>query len=178
METFVELKELTENPYYQAQRQKSLGVLSDDMIDAPIIDLVNNFNTLPYCFTLQSCYGHFVYNDQQDPHNFAPLPIKSSIANVEYRIAYIAFCVENSPLGIAFLEKLKQFAAVDPKNIQFCCAAWFWKKQVNSYALQVEPDKYKHQDTAILDYREALQIEKIRNRFFPRLYNLIKTAGE
>ena len=169
METFTELKELAENPHYQVQRQKSLGDLTDDMVDVPIIDLINRFNKLPYCFTLQSCYGHFVCNDQKDSHNFEPLPIKATIAKVEYRIAYIAFCIENSLLGIELFETLKQITAIDPENIQFCCAEWFWKRQVNSYALQVEPDKFKHQDTAILDYKEALHIEKIRNEFFSRL---------
>ena len=169
METFTELKELAENPHYQVQRQKSLGDLTDDMVDVPIIDLINRFNKLPYCFTLQSCYGHFVCNDQKDSHNFEPLPIKATIAKVEYRIAYIAFCIENSLLGIELFETLKQITAIDPENIQFCCAEWFWKRQVNSYALQVEPDKFKHQDTAILDYKEALHIEKIRNEFFARL---------
>jgi len=169
LETFTELKELAENPHYQVQRQKSLGDLTDDMVDVPIIDLINRFNKLPYCFTLQSCYGHFVCNDQKDSHNFEPLPIKATIAKVEYRIAYIAFCIENSLLGIELFETLKQITAIDPENIQFCCAEWFWKRQVNSYALQVEPDKFKHQDTAILDYKEALHIEKIRNEFFSRL---------
>ena len=178
METFTELKELAENPHYQVQRQKSLGDLTDDMVDVPIIDLINRFNKLPYCFTLQSCYGHFVCNDQKDSHNFEPLPIKATIAKVEYRIAYIAFCIENSLLGIELFETLKKITAIDPENIQFCCAEWFWKRQVNSYALQVEPDKFKHQDTAILDYKEALHIEKIRNEFFPRLYELIKNADE
>ncbi len=178
METFTELKELVENPHYQEQRQKSLGDLANDMIDVPIIDLINGFNKLPYCFTLQSCYGHFVYNDQQDSHNFAPLPIKATIAKVEYRIAYIAFCMENSLSGIELFEILKQIPAIDPENIQFCCAEWFWKRQVNSYALQVEPDRFKHQDKAILDYKEALHIEKVRNEFFLRLYELFGNAGE
>ena len=73
--------------------------LTDDMIDMPIINLINGFNKLPYCFTLQSCYGHFVYNGQKDSHNLEPLPVKDTIAKVEYRIAYIAFCIENSRLG-------------------------------------------------------------------------------
>ena len=139
LETFTELKELAENPNYQVQRQKSLGDLNDDMIDMPIIDLINGFNKLPYCFTLQSCYGHFVYNDQKDSHNFEPMPIKAALRKVEYRIAYIAFCIENSLLGMELFETLKQITAIDPENIQFCCAEWFWKRQVNSYALQVEP---------------------------------------
>ena len=132
--------------------------LTDAMIDKPIIDLINGFNKLPYCFTLQSCYGHFVYNGQKDNHNLDPLPAKDTIAKVEYRIAYIAICIENSFLGKSLFDSLKEITAIGLENVQFCCAEWFWKKQVNSYALQVEPDRFKHKDTAILDYKEALHI--------------------
>jgi len=178
LETFIDLKEFEENPLYQAQRQRSLGDLTDDMIDVPIIDLINGFNRLPYCFTLQSCYGHFVYNGQKDPHNLEPLPGKDTITKVEYRIAYIAFCIENSLLGRGLFESLKKITAIDPDNIQFCCAEWFWKRQVNSYALQVEPDRFKREDTAILDYKEALHIEEILNEFFPLLYELVENADK
>jgi hypothetical protein len=174
LETFTELKELTENPHYQAQKQKILCDLTDDMIEMPIIDLIKGFNTLPYCFTLQSCYGHFVYNGQKDSHNFDPLPVKDTIAKVEYRIAYIAFCIENSRSGRKMFEALKEIPAIDPDNVQFCCAEWFWKRQVNSYALQVEPDRFKRKDTAIVDFKEALNIEKIRNEFFIRLHELLE----
>jgi hypothetical protein len=144
------------------------------MIDIPIIKLINGFNKLPYCFTLQSCYGHFIYNNQKDSYNLDPLPIKDTIATVEYRIAYIAFCIENGEQGKKFLEALKEIPVIDPENIQFCCADWFWERQPNSYALQVEPERFKHKDTAILDYREALHIEKIRNEFYVRLQELIQ----
>jgi len=173
METFTEPKELMENQYYQDQRQKSLADLSDGMIDAPIIKLINAFNKLPYCFTLQSCFGHFIYSGQNDPHNLQPLPITDTIARVEYRIAYIYFCVENCTFGRRLLEALKAITAIDLENIQFCCAEWFWKRQVNSYALQVEPNRFKNKDTAILDYREALHIENVRNKFFVQLQELI-----
>ncbi|MCK4549670.1 MAG: hypothetical protein KAU49_05860 [Candidatus Krumholzibacteria bacterium] len=142
------------------------------MIDAPIVDLINNFNRLPHCFTLQSCYGHFVYNGQSDHHNLDPLPITDTISRVEYRIAYICFCIENSSAGRGFLKILNGITDIDPKNIQLCCAEWFWKKQVNSYSLQVEPDRFKRQDTAELDYKEALRIEKIRNEFYIKLRDI------
>ncbi len=173
METFTELKDLAENPYYQVNRLKSLCNLTDDMIDEPIIGIVNGFNRLSYCFTLQSCYGHFVYNGQKDSRNFEPLHVKNTIADVEYRIAYIAVCIENSLSGRELFEALKKITAIDTENIQFCCAEWFWKRQINSYALQVEPDRFKHKDTAILDYKEALHVEKIRNKFFVRLKELL-----
>ena len=174
METFTELKELVENPNYQIQRQETLNALTDEMIDMPIINLVNSFNKLPYCFTLQSCYGHFIYNGQNDPHNLEPLPITDTIASVEYRIAYIALCIENSDLGRMLFDALKGIADIDPENIQFCSAEWFWKRQVNSYALQIEPDRFKFEDKAILDYKEALKIEKIRNEFFIQLKELLQ----
>ena len=125
LETYTELKELTENPHYQVQRQESQRNLTDDMIDAPIVQISNGFNKLSYCFTLQSCYGHFVYNGQKDPDNLEPLPIKDSIAKVEYRIAYIAFCIENCASGRDLLEDLKEITAIDPENVQLCCAEWF-----------------------------------------------------
>ena len=174
METYTEPKELVENPHYLAQRQKNLGSLSDSMIDEPIIEIVNGFNKLPYCFTLQSCYGHFIYNGQKDPHSLDPLPVTNTIARVEYKIAYIALCIEDSDSGRRLFEALKKITIIDPENIQFCCAEWFWNRQVNSYALQVEPDRFKHEDKAILDYKEALNIEKIRNEFFVKLKELLQ----
>jgi len=176
LETFTELKEFAENPHYQAQKQKTLHDLTDGVIDNPIINLVNGFNRLRYCFTVQSCYGHFLYNRQQDTHNLESLPAKGSISKVTYRIAYMTFCIENSIRGRELFESLKKIAAIDPENIHFGCAEWFWKRQVNSYALQVEPERFKFKDTSILDLKEALHIEKIRNEFFLQLYELLKMA--
>jgi hypothetical protein len=174
LETFTEPKELVENPHYQDQRQESLADLNNGMIDVPIIGLINDFNRLPYCFTMQSCYGHFIHNNQKDPHNYEPLPISDTIEIVEYRIAYICLCIENSDLGRGLLEALIEITAIDPEKVQFCCAEWFWKRQVNSYALQVQPDRFRHNDIAILDYKEALHIEKIRNAFFVQLQELLQ----
>ena len=173
METFTEPKELVENPHYKEQRQKSLSGFTDAMVDAPIVKLINDFNRLPCCFTLQSCYGHFVHGSQKDIYNFDPLPVTNFIARVEYRIAYVAFCIENSDSGRELFGALKGISAIDQENIQFCCAEWFWKRQINSYSLQVEPDRFKDKDKTILDYREALHIEKIRNEFFIRLRELV-----
>ena len=174
METFAAPKALVENPHFKAQRQKSLTGLSDAVIDAPIIEIVNSFNNLPYCFTLQSCYGHFLYDGQDDPQNIDPLPAAKSIDRVEYRIAYVAFCIDCCGAGKQFLKALSKISIIDNDNIQLCSAEWFWKNQVNSYALQVEPKRFKHQDTAILDFKEALHIEKVRNKFFAELKNLLR----
>ena len=169
METFTEYKELVQNPHYQEQRQKSLAGLIDAVIDAPITEHINGFNKLPCCFTLQSCFGHFLYSGQYDPRNIDSLPVTLSLTKVEYRIAYIAFCIDNSDLGKNLIDSLKDITEIDPENIQFGCAEWFWKRQINSYALQVEPHRFKHKDKAILGYTEALKIEKIRNEFFVQL---------
>jgi hypothetical protein len=174
LETFIEPKALVKNPHYQKQRRKCLAGLTDAMIDAPIIELINGLNKLPYCFTLQCCYGHFLYCGQTNPNNVDPLPVTNNIARVEYRIAYIAFCIDNSDTGRKLFDDLKAIPFIDPENIQFCCAEWFWKRQVNSYALQVEPDRFKHKDKAIIDYKEALKIENIRNEFLVQLKELLQ----
>ena len=62
--------------------------------------------------------------------------------------------IESSDL----MEKLGAVCDIDPGNIQFFSADWFWERQINSYALQVEPDRFKRKDTAIIDYMEALHI--------------------
>ncbi len=173
METYTEPKELIDNPSFQEQRQKTLAALSDDMIDAPIVDLINDLNRLPFCFTLQCCYGHFVYDGRSDSHNLEALPVTDTVSKVDYRIAYICFCVENSAAGRGFLKILKGITDIDPDNIQLCSAEWFWERHVNTYALQVEPDRFKRQDTAELDFQEALHVEKIRNEFFSRLRSSI-----
>ena len=173
METFAAPKRLSQNPHYPEQRKKCLARLADDMIDPPIIDIVHGLNQLPFCFTLQSCYGHFLYNGQKDPQNLDPLPVLQSMARVEYRVAYIAFCIENSVSGKELLQSLEEMTLIDPQNIQLCSAEWFWQRHVNSYALQVEPDRFKNRDSVSLDYREALAVEKIRNVFFLRLKELL-----
>ncbi len=174
METFSEPKELAENSHYQAQRQKCLAGLSNDIVDVPIIETIKAFNTLPYCFTIQSCYGHFLYDGQNNPQSLAALPITETIAIVEYRIAYIAFCIEHSNSGRLLLKSLKKLTVIDPKNIQFCCAEWFWKRQINSYVLQVEPERFKHEDRAEFAYKKALNLEKTRNTFFVQLKELLQ----
>jgi hypothetical protein len=178
METFTELKVLLENPHFQEQKKMALCELTDDMIDMPIVSLIKGFNNLPYCYTLQCCYGHFVYNGQNNTYNLDPLPAKEIITKVEYRIAYIAFCIENNASGQGMFEALKGITDIDPKNIQFCCAEWFWNRQINSYVLQVEPDRFKHQDTAILDFKEAIHIEKVRNTLLIRLNELLETLKD
>lgn len=176
LETFTGLKKIAENPRYRPQRRESLDNLADGPIDAPIVDLIDGLNRLPYCFTLQSCFGHFRCNGRQESHTIEPLPTGVVIVEVEYRIAYIAFCLENSRMGGWLYEALRKIVDIDPDTVQFGCAEWFWERQINSYVLQVEPDRFKHKDRAVLGYREALHIEETRNKFFARLYQLVENA--
>lgn len=177
METFSERKGLLANPHYLMQRDKNLCRLAHGRIDAPIVDLIKKINQLPYCFTLQCCYGHFVSDGRKNAHHLESLPVIASTTDVTYRIAYIAFCIDNCTAGRRLLGSLPEITAIDPQNIQFGCAEWFWEQQVNSYVLQVEPDRFKHQDTALLDFEEARHIEKVRNAFFVHLDRLIDDAG-
>ena len=145
-----------------------------NILDAPIAEIISGFAEIPYCFTLQSCYGHFVHGNQRNIHNIEPLPISDDITNVEYRIAYIAFCIKSSNLGRALFHDLSTILTIDPDYIQFGCAEWFWQRQANSYALQVEPRRYMTKDMVIVHYHEALHIEKIRDLFFARLKELLQ----
>lgn len=174
METFTALKDFVANPHYLEQRQKSLRSLDMSTIDAPLIEIVKGFAKLSYCFTLQSCFGHFLYKNQQDEKNTEPLPVSEKIKNVEYRIAYIAFCLEDSDAGRQLFSELSQVPAIGPDNIQFGCAEWFWKDYLNSYALQVEPERYKTKDRCSVSYQEALHIEKIRNEFFAGIGRIVQ----
>lgn len=174
METFTGLKDFVDNPHFHEERQEYLGKLDINTIDAPIVEIIRGFARLPYCFTLQSCYGHFVYNGQKNPSNVEPLPISDSIVSVGYRISYIVLCVENSKLGKALFEDLNKIPTIDPEYIQFGCAEWFSQRLVNSYALQVEPKRHMTKDRSTVGYQEALHIEKIRNQFFAQLKILLQ----
>ena len=178
METFTELKEFVNNPKYLVQRQQNLSTIADMVIDKPIIDTINSINKLPYCFTLQCCYGHFVRNNNKDIYNIEPLSTASVNGEVEYRIAYIALCIENNKFGKELFNILYDIPEIDPSNIQFGCAEWFWQNQVNSYVLQVEPNRHKHKDKVKLNFREAEKIEKVRNKFFIHLNKVLEIKNK
>jgi hypothetical protein len=173
LETFTSVKNPVANPAFRAQRQQALIGLDLATIDAPIVALVRRFNELPYCFTLQSCYGHFLFDEQRDPHNVQPLPRVRRTATVEYRIAYLALCIDKNDEGISFLTDLAEVAHLDPDYVQFGCADWFWQRQVNSYALQVEPARYQTRDAVCITYEEALHIQAARDAVFSALERLL-----
>lgn len=173
METFGELKAIVNNPNYHNQRQNALAVFDPQVIDAPIADLISDLNKLPCCFTLQSCYGHFLYEGQDDTQNLDPLPLTSDVEWVEYRIAYIALVIENSDAGRFLINSLREIPQIDEKNIQFGCADWFWSNQVNSFALQVEPEEHKYKDRAWIRYNQARRVEEVRQMFFDKIRELL-----
>jgi len=174
LETFTKIKRFKNNPNYDVQRQKSIDALNIGIIDKPIVNLIKWFVKLPYCFTLQSCYGHFVCDGQRNTNNIEKIPMSKNIKSVEYRIAYIALCIQNSKSGRKLFEELSTVPQIDPNYIQFGSAEWFWKKQLNSFALQVEPERYSTKDNIFIEYEEALHIEIIRNKFYEKLEDIIK----
>ena len=173
METFIPVRSFVNDPNFQNRRQDTLNGLNFNDLDTPVIDIIKGFIKLPYCFTLQSCYGHFVHDNQRNPENITPLAATDHISDVEYRIAYIAVCIQYSDSGKLLFDDLRKIPEIDPKYIQFGSAQWFWRQHVNSYALQVEPERYKEKDSALVDFQEALHIEKVRNKFFSELKLLI-----
>jgi hypothetical protein len=173
LETFTYPKEFVENPRYLQDRQEVLKALDLRVIDWPIAELIEGFTLLPQCFTLQSCYGHFLYAPGQDSHNLERLPRRYD-GQVNYRIAYVAFCLENSPRGWALRESLELVPRLDPNYVQFGSADWFWGRYRNSYVLQVEPLRDMAKDQVVIEHSEALHIEEIRDLFFIRLKDLLK----
>ena len=173
METFIEVKEFVPNLKFDKQRSKALKKINYKHIDSPIVDIIKRLNDLQYFFTLQCCYGHFLYKNQNDEHNLEPIPKSTEFEEIEYRIAYLAFCIQDTVKGTKLLNSLRDLTKIDSENIQFGCANWFWKRQANSFVLQVEPERYKYFDKASLQYQEALLIESLRNKFFIELNALI-----
>lgn len=174
METFTQLKTFVPDPHYEEARKKSLSHLNLKAIDVPIVDVIEGFSQLHACFTLQSCYGHFVYEGQNDDQNLDPLPVTNTLDSVDYRIAYIALCLQNSDAGRQLFSDLEKIPLLNPEYIQFGCAEWFWEQHVNSFALQVEPRRHMFKDRAVITYQEALNIQQIRDKVFDQLRAIIE----
>jgi len=172
LETFTEPRQLVAATGYADERRAVLGALDQDDLDGPIVDVVRAFTFLPHCFTLQACCGHFLTSPGQDEHSLAPIPDGHS-GSVRYRIAYVAFCIENSDPGRAFLDRLSRIPSADPGYLQFGSADWFWDQWVNSYVLQVEPEAHCFKDQVSLSAGEAMRTERARERFFAELRRVL-----
>jgi hypothetical protein len=106
--------------------------------------------------------------------NTDPVHEIPSDKQITYRIAFIAFCADNSPEGVKLLQEIKSLVNIDPEYIHFGCAEWFWDLQVNSFVLQVVPERYKTCDKIVIYHPEALHIEKIRDELLDQLGLLFK----
>lgn len=172
METFSERKDLEENDRYSQDRKAVLGELDLSLIDEPIVDIVDCLASLPYCFPLQTCYGHLLCAPNQNLRSLDRIPCGYA-GPVRYRIAYLALCIENSRPGRALLDSLAETSRIDPDYVQLGSADWFWKRWPNSYTLQVEPGRFMTQDEITLQFAEALHVQQIRDLFFSELRKLL-----
>ena len=132
---------------------------------------------MPQCFTLQSCYGHFVYDGQPDPDNLATLAAQD-VGSVRYRIAYVALCIEHSATGARLRGALEDIPTIDSEYVQFGSPGWFWGLHPNTYALQVEPERFMRRDEAVIEHREALHVQRVRDQFFERLRQLVDASQQ
>ena len=174
METFTEPRKFVENAGYASDREHVMSAFEPHSIDAPIRDVISGFAKLPQCFTLQSCCGHFVWAGQPGPDNLSVLPAQD-VGSVRYRIAYVALCIENSAAGACLREALEGVRVIDTEYVQFGSPGWFWERYPNSYALQVEPERFMEKDDAVIAHREALHVQRVRDEFFKRIRKLVKS---
>lgn len=172
METFYQAREFVENPRFRRDRENILANLALQDIDLPIRKLVVEMSAVPYFFSIQSCYGHFVDSTQPAPDNLEPVSAGGT-GPLQYRIAYIALCLENSKSGRLFREALEQITLIDSESIQFGSPGWFWERYPNSYALQVEPSRFIDKDAVTVGHSEARHIQRTRDRFFAALAELV-----
>ena len=172
METFVAARDFVANPRFAEQRRRALVGLDIATIDAPIAGLVQDFRRLPYCFTLQSCYGHFLCSSEQDRRTLEPV-FQGVAGLVKYRIAYLALCLENSPAGWALRDRLAEVPAVDPHYVQFGSADWFRQQRPNVYVLQVGPSAHRFKDEMLLTPAEAVHTQRTRHLFFEQIRTLL-----
>ncbi len=170
MQTYCPEKPMVANAEFGVHKAAALDSLRKARIDEPIQELVHDLANLDFCFTLQSCWGHFVSSSLPDPQAIRTLRADSLENRYHYKIAYLALCLDNRPRGREFLVRLREIpAAVDPKYVQFGCADWFWKQQVNSYVLQVQPLDNAHVDSMDVNGELALELQGARDVFFRRV---------
>jgi len=173
METYTKARPFVDNPDFDVQRMAALVGLGQADLDEPLRPLVAQLNQLPYLFTLQCCYGHFVQPGEPDRHTLEPPPARGRV-ELEYRIAYLALCLRDDDQGRAFLEAFRGLRDVERMLVQVGSADWFWQRQVNSYVIQVSPRKHKRQDTMTLDGKQARKIAQVRVKLWRELAEMVQ----
>jgi hypothetical protein len=170
METYIPYKTFTAHPTFEKDREIALHSLDPGAIDPPVRPLVKAINQHPEIFTLQCCHGHFVTEDGRELSS----PEEGSGSELLlYRLAYLAVCIADSEAGRRTRSLLMDLpGSVDPDNVQFGSATWFWDQWPNSYVVQVMPERYKDMDKVRIEYPEAREVEKIRDAFFEALGKL------
>ncbi len=173
METFTRPRAFIRDPGYAQRRAQALKDLDLGKIDPPLVNIIKDFRMLPHCFTLQCCFGHFVLDGREitlQPESLAKRPENTLL---EYRIAYLALCIQESDAGKRLYRDLSAVGQIDPGYVQFCGADWFWQRHANSYALQAVPERFKNRDTALVGVDEALVLEKAKARMFEEIQKIL-----
>ncbi len=180
METFTPPRPMVTSPDFTGEREAALAdlasVIRNGEIDPPLMPLVRAFAGVPSCYTIQSCYGHFVHSGQPDIHNTKRLPADAPpYRKVVYRIAYMAFCIEESRRGHLLCQDLRAIARLDPDYIQFGSADWFWERTANTYAIQISPARFLTEDSCSIHMDEAFILQEVRDNCFTELMRLARS---
>lgn len=174
METFAPARPMVAHPGFMQERRRALASLDLAAIDPPLQPLIQSLSRVEHCFTMQSCWGHFVHPGQPDEHGVACLAGYSDATVVDYRIAYKAFCLQDSPAGRRLYQDLEALVDIDQANIQFGSADWFWQQAVNTYQVQVEPRRHQFRDRVEVGISEALTLQETRDRLYERLNQVVE----
>jgi hypothetical protein len=174
VETYTEERPLVEDHGFRPRKDRSRAeireLLRSGAIDPLMTAIVEEISSIPCCYTIQSCGGHFIRLDVPGEHDSTSVPDSDDSGKVlRYRIAYIAFCVERSEGGRRLLDIFRAVAETDPEYIQFGCASWFWERCVNSYIVQVGPRRNASEDSFEIGLVEARRVEMARELFFEGL---------
>jgi hypothetical protein len=179
METFTSARPFTLHPGYASDRDKTNRELEEEMlsgsIDAPLLPIIRDWMPITHCFTVQCCFGHFVHDREPDIENLVPPSrYRGKIETVRYRLAYVAVCIQDTICGREMYADLEELAADNPDYIQFGSAGWFWERLVNTYCIQLEPERLKNTDSGLIAMDEALHLEMLRKNFFQRLAGIVQ----
>ena len=154
METFTPPCPFVNHPEYRKDREQTIQSLSQEIlknaIDPPLLPLVRECVSIPHCYPLQCCYGHFVHRLAPDPENLVPISsITEPVEPIRYRIAYLALCIEDSRNGRSLYSDLEAMTGLNPVFVQFGSADWFRDRMTNTYCIQLEPERLKEEDTGL-----------------------------